>query len=263
MANLWTISIDDSGDADKRVFIIAGCLIGNKTHWSAFHKAWRKELHAKPRVEYFHQKEFTSHMGEFFQFFDKSKWPSPLGYEAAGAKRTSLLRVIAESPLKCYAMLLRVPEYEEVRGSSDKAKRYLDEDPWAYLIQELAFDTAKMVVQVDPKATIAFMAGHHEKYVRYERFYEDFKKSNDVIAEHLDSITHGDYKKLYSLQAADLIASESKKCFEKTDRSESEEEIFKKHPILSSFVGFNGISKDRLAKVVELQGTRQESRLLL
>ena len=138
MANLWTVSLDDSGDERKTVFIIAGCLVGNRAEWREFNKVWRRELHRSPRIEYFHQKDYASRDGEFRQFYDKRKWPEPTGKEAPTAKRTALLSVIAESRLSCYAMALRVQDYMRVRDGSEKARRYLDKDPWCYLIQELA-----------------------------------------------------------------------------------------------------------------------------
>jgi hypothetical protein len=256
MATLWTISIDDSGDAHKKVFIIAGCLVGNKEEWSAFHKAWRSELSNPPgNIEYFHQKECAGRSGEFRQFYDRAKWPPPSGKEAAQQKREALLVAIAKSPLSCYAMALRVADYEYVRNSSQKAKKYLHTDPWAYLIQELAFDTASSIVGFDPAANIAFMAGPHEKSAQYEEFYEGFKQKNPVIADHMLSMTHGDFRKLYSLQAADLIASESKKCWESAERGDLEDDVFKNHPILARFIQFKTIHKERLEGVVAVQGS--------
>jgi hypothetical protein len=118
MANLWTIAFDDSGDERKAVFIIAGCLVGNKAEWNDFNKAWRKGLHRSPRIEHFHQKEYASRNEEFRQFFDKTKWPEPSGKEAARDKRDALLSVIAKSRLSCYALALRVPDYVRVRNAS-------------------------------------------------------------------------------------------------------------------------------------------------
>jgi hypothetical protein len=260
MANLWTVSLDDSGDEKKADFILAGCLIGDKSEWNGFQKTWRKCLHSTPRIEYFHQKESGSLSGEFYQFKDKVKWPCPEGSRAANSKRTSLLRVIAESDLKCYAMAIRVPDYDRVRMSSEKAQRFLDKDPWAYLVQELAYDTAKHIVRVDPKATIAFIGGPHEKKLQYEKFYDGFREKNPVIAEHMLSMTHGNYKKIYSLQAADLIASEAKKCFESANRKETEQNIFNMHPILGQFVAFQTITEDHLKDIVRVQGTIPKSK---
>jgi hypothetical protein len=262
MANLWSVSIDDSGDAKKIEYVIAGCLIGNKAAWSAFHKAWRRQLHLSPRIEYFHQKECASMTGEFRQFLDKLKWPKPLGSDARSDKRSALLSVIANSNLKAYAMAVRVPEYEAVRRQSKKARRFLDKDPWAYLVQELAFDTAKTILKSDPNANVAFMAGPHEKSAQYEKFYEGFKAKNPVIAEHMLSITHGDYRKIYSLQAADLIASESKKSFESAEKKESEQAIFQRHPILGSFIAFQTIPKERLKGVIRVQGKKRKQDLV-
>jgi hypothetical protein len=253
MANLWTVSIDDSGDECKAVFVIAGCLVENKADWSGFHKAWRKQLHIAPRVEYFHQKEYASRNGEFRQFYDRVKWPEPKGREAAKQKREALLSAIAKSTLSCYALALRVPDYMRVRSGSQKAQQYLDKDPWSYLVQELAFDTATSIVGFDPKANIAFVAGPHEKKAQYEKFYDGFKKKNPTIADHMLSMTHGDFRKMYSLQAADLIASEAKKCWESAERKESPEEVIGRHPILGRFIGFKTIHEDRLNGVIEVQ----------
>lgn len=104
MANLWRISLDDSGDGCKAVFIIAGCLVGNKDAWNDFNKSWRKTLQQPPRIEYFHQKEYAARSGEFLQFYDKQAWPEPTGKEAAKEKTDSA--VISHrnipSPLLCH-----------------------------------------------------------------------------------------------------------------------------------------------------------------
>ena len=257
MANLWGVALDDSGD-ERKTFIIAGSLMGNKADWNDFNKAWRKVLRAEPSIEYFHQTEYASHTGEFRQFWDKAKWPVPSGREAAKKKRDALLSVIAKSELGCCAMLLRAAEYESVRGQSQKAREFLDKDPWTYLLQELAFNTSRTILTVEPKANIAFIAGPHDKAAQYESFYEGFKKKNGKIAEHMLSMTHGNYKKIYSLQAVDLIASESKKLWECADRKESDEEVLAKHPIISRFVGFDSISKKRLEDVVSVQRKKRK-----
>jgi len=254
MSSLWTVALDDSGDGCKAVFIIAGCLVGNKADWKSFNKSWRKQLRAEPRIEYFHQKELASMDGEFRQFCNASKWPKPKGKEAAWNKREALLDAIARSTLNCYALALRVPDYERVRNESEKAKKYLDKDPWAYLIQELAFDAASKIVEFDPKAHVAFVAGPHEKKAQYEMFYEGFKAKNPNIAKHLLGLIHGDFRELYSLQAADLIASEAKKCWEESERKDSAEDVFQKHNILSRFIGFNTIHEERLRGVIDVQG---------
>lgn len=258
MANLWTVSLDDSGDQRKAIFIIAGCLVGNKAEWNSFHKAWRKELHKSPRIEHFHQKEYAALIGEFRQFCDEHKWPKPSGRDAAIAKRKALIDVIGKSPISCYALALRIDDYNRVRNGSTKARRYLDKDPWLYLIQELAFDTATQIVEYDSKAHIAFLAGPHEKKAQYETFYEGFKKKNPIIANHLLGMTHGDFRKIYPLQAADLIASEAKRCWEGADRNETPEEVFKRHPILTHFIGFKTIHEERLKGVIEVQGTKHK-----
>jgi hypothetical protein len=254
MATLWTVAIDDSGDERKEVFIIAGCLVGNKAEWKAFNKAWRKQLHLAPRIEHFHQKEYSSRNGEFRQFYDSTKWPEPKGKEAAKQKRDALLLAIGKSPLNCYAMALRVSDYNRVRNESEKARQFLDKDPWSYLIQELAFDTSISIVEFDSKANIVFVGGPHEKKAQYEEFYDGFKKKNPTIADHMLSMTHGDFRKMYSLQAADLIASEAKRSWESAERKDSPEEVFGRHPILAKFVGFKTIHENRLRGVIENQG---------
>jgi hypothetical protein len=256
MATLWTVAIDDSGDERKEVLIIAGCLVGDKSAWKTFNKAWRKQLHLAPRIEYFHQKEYSARDGEFRQFYDRVNWPKPTGKDAAKQKRDDLLLSIGQSPLNCYALALRVSDYNRVRNESDRAKRFLDKDPWSFLIQELAFDTSTKIVEFDPQANVAFLAGPHEKKAQYEEFYNGFKKKNPVIADHMRSMTHGDFRNMYSLQAADLIASESKRSWEAAERKESAEQVFSRHPILAKFVGFNTIHEDRLRGVVEKQGTK-------
>ena len=141
-----------------------------------FQQGVAKQLHLTPRIEHFHQKEYSSRDGEFRQFYDRVKWPEPKGKEAAKQKRDALLLAIGSSPLNCYALAIRVSDYNRVRDDTEKAKKFLDKDPWSYLIQELAFDTSRLIVEFDSKANIAFVAGPHEKKAQYEEFYDGFKK---------------------------------------------------------------------------------------
>jgi hypothetical protein len=214
VANRWRVALDDSGDGTRKDFLLAGSLFGNKSAWNSFNKSWRACLRAVPSIDYFHQKELTGLNGQFLQFKDNDTWPKPTGGQAANRKRDALALVIEQSSLRAYGLALSIPEYREVRAAAPNAKLFLDEDPWIYLLQEVAFDTARMIAEMDPKAEVAFLSDSSEKSLRYTEFYLGFKKKNPVIAKRMVGITHGEEEHFFALQAADLIAAEAKKCYD-------------------------------------------------
>lgn len=256
MANLWTVSLDDSGDKKKEKYVIAGSLFGNKTAWKDFNKAWRSALHAPPRIEHFHQKELTSLDGEFLQFRDDAKWPMPTGSQAANMKREALSQAILNSDLQCHGLLIGVPDYLDVRSSEPNAKLFLDPNPWIYLLQEVAFDTARLVLHEDPKANIAFISDDSNKAQsdRYLHFYRGFKMKNPEIAERMLGLTHGNDKLIYSLQASDLIAADVKKFYDELlNPQKPGNPKTPKHLPLEKFAKIATITKERLVCVIAKQ----------
>jgi hypothetical protein len=254
MVNLWQVAIDDSGDEKKSEFVLAGSLFGAQSDWDEFNEAWKSCLHNDPKIEHFHQKELTDLSGEFIQFRDKGKWPKPLGSEAANRKRDALAEVIAQSSLRAHGLALSVPVYLEVRDCMPNAKMFLDPDPWVYLLQEVAFDTARRIRELDPKASIAFLSDGKNKKVaeRYTDFYFGFKKKNPQIAKYMTGITHGEDEKYYALQAADLIASEAKKCCDHI--FETKEKVRDIHiPLFKRFVEILTIPKERIEGIIARQ----------
>lgn len=250
MANVWCVALDDSDDGKREHYLLAGSLFGNKTAWNNFNKAWHACLCAEPRVEYFHQKELTALDGQFHQFKDRRKWPKPTGSEAANLKREALVNVIATSSLSAHALALSVPEYNDIRDKAPNAKLFLDPDPWIYLLQEVAFDTATRIAADDAKAAIAFLSDSSNKSVRYTEFYQGFKKKNPKIAQKMVGITHDEERSSYALQAADLVAAEAKKCYDELFQTSKQP---KQIQLLDKFVTVATIPKERIAAVIAHQ----------
>lgn len=250
MANRWRVALDDSGDGTRKDFLLAGSLFGNKSAWNSFNKSWRACLRAVPSIDYFHQKELTGLNGQFLQFKDNDTWPKPTGGQAANRKRDALALVIEQSSLRAYGLALSIPEYREVRAAAPNAKLFLDEDPWIYLLQEVAFDTARMIAEMDPKAEVAFLSDSSEKSLRYTEFYLGFKKKNPVIAKRMVGITHGEEEHFFALQAADLIAAEAKKCYDVIFETGKE---MREVPLLEKFTTVATIPRERIAGIVANQ----------
>lgn len=145
---------------------------------------------------------------------------------------------------------LSIPEYRGVRATAANAKRFLDEDPWIYLLQEVVFDTARIIAGMDSKAEVTFLSDSSEKAVRYTDFYLGFKKKNPVIAKCMVGITHGEERHYYALQAADLIAAEAKKCYDMIFETGKD---VREVPLLEKFTTVATIPRDRIAAIVANQ----------
>jgi uncharacterized protein DUF3800 len=220
ISQLWKVYIDDSADAERKKFVVAGCLFGTKTSWSAFNKEWRKTLREQPRIEYFHGKELRRLAGEFAQFRDPVRWPKPAGSEAANRKRDALRSVIErQSGLVAFGVGVLVPEYRRVRATHPRGRTFLSCDPFEYVLEWAFLRAAETAAGLDKGARIAFMSDDSSRATIYSKVYAEWKIRNPVSARSMRGLGHGDDKQIYGLQAADMAASVVKGSAEALDSS--------------------------------------------
>jgi hypothetical protein len=263
VANLWKVFLDDSGDEKKQRFIAVGSLLGDKAAWNDFNKSWRKALHAPPLIEHFHYKEFIVLDGQFRQFRDKIKWPKPTGSEAANEKRQVLEDVILNSSLCSHGLVVDVPGYIRVRNTAPNAKLFLGKDPWGYAIQEVALEITRAIIGPNPKAQVSYVSDDSSSAPEYTKAYINFKEKNPKIAKSMLGLSHLPDEQWYGLQAADLIASAVKQCYDEKEQDDSEEAFFKlvkKRPLFKNFVKIGFIDEMRLRKIVASQTINKQKK---
>ncbi len=246
----WKVFIDDSADAQKKQYVIAGALLGRKDEWHSFTKKWRKVLHTAPRIEYFHQKEFSYSNGEFLQFRNQDMWPQPLGRQTALAKRDALRDVIRQSKLVAVGIGVLVPDYEKVRETHPRGKVFMAKDVFEWALQNVISQAVAAIKKVDRTALIAFISDNSNKAPRYSEVFGNWKQRNPQSAELMLNITHIDDEKCPGLQAADMIASTTKKAF---DNQFSTGQVDFNAPLLSEFWRIGIVNEDYLITVLDNQ----------
>jgi len=197
---------DDSYDGRHELFAIAGGVIANHSRWTGFQRAWKKALHAAPRIEYFHAKEWRRLNGQFFQFREDGKW-SDEGKSRADEKRDKLIQVIRDYKVVGLGVGVLIKDYNAIREAHPRAAEYFASDPYEGALQSFVFESAAAVRLVQPGDVIAYVSDDSNRADVYTRLYYEFKKKNPSIAPMLRGISHLDNTKWAGLQAADIVAN--------------------------------------------------------
>jgi hypothetical protein len=232
VSSLWRVFIDDSADGKRQSHVLGGALIGRKAGWHAFDKRWYKALHASPRIEYFHQKEFGVSDGEFRKFRDQERWPKPAGKIAMHEKLERLHKIIREARIVALGVTVTIPDYERVRASHPRAKYFISSDAFDWALQSVIFESVKAIRRVDESARIAFVSDNSNRAARYSDIYSSFKRRNPIAARSMLEISHIDDEKCPGLQAADMIAATTKAV---VDHHKETGEINKELPLFDQF----------------------------
>jgi hypothetical protein len=212
---LYKVYIEDSADGLQEKYVIAAALIATKQEWHSFSKEWKKLLKRSPSIGYFHTKEWKPLLGEFFQFRDAQRWPTPKGREAANAKRQALRALLEKSGIVAIGIAVLIPAYEKVRAERVEAKTYFPDDAFECALQEAILQCVKAVKRIDPDAQITFISDLSNKSARYTEVFNGWKEKNPFSAVSMKGIAHLDDEKVPALQAADMCANVVKQEFDK------------------------------------------------
>lgn len=219
VSTLWKVFIDDSADAKRKKYVLAGALVGRKQAWHDFEKQWNRTLRREPKIGYFHGKELSGLSGEFAQFKDGAKWPAPSGSIAANAKRDALRKVLEESKLVAIGVGVLVEDYNKVKASHPLGSSHMASDVYEWTLQNVLMQTAQTARKVENNARIAFVSDGSNKASRYTEVYTNFKIKNPEIAKNMLGIAHLDDAAWPGLQAADMVASTVKRVYDDKTRS--------------------------------------------
>jgi hypothetical protein len=203
----WIVYIDDTADERRENYVCAGALMGDRERWSVFNKTWRKALQTKPAISYYHGKEVHRLEGQFVQFRDKTQYLPPAGRLAANTKRAAMKHVISNSGLIGFGAGVFVSTYDRIRNSEPRAKFFMPEHPFSYVLQEVIYRTTTALVEHVGKTNVEFISDAANRAPEYERIYEEWKVWNPETAKSMLGLCHGSHKTHYGLQAADIAAS--------------------------------------------------------
>ncbi len=202
MAEHLTVFIDDSKDAKQEKYIIAAAVVGRKSDWNAFNKAWRKALQRPPSIRYFHSLEWRGLKEQFAQFRENGQ-RTDQAFAAANAKRESLLEVI-KAHLSAISVAVDVQAWERVKTDHPRPL-VIAENPYKTALQELIYAIAKEARVGEHKLT--FVCDSDNRAHIYQQVYSNFRAKNPETAKKIArTLTFADDELTYGLQAADLVA---------------------------------------------------------
>lgn len=260
MGFLWT-SLDECSDQKQRkVFVVAGYL-ASQDEWTEIERCWlrRLEQECDPRpMAYFSARECKALRGEFWRFRDKIKYPPPEGRNAANAIRDDLQLILRSSLTRGFVLGINLGDYRSVRRSS-RARKVLLSNPYenGYLttfIRVAATCDEEMPSRVNTE-TVAFLCDSHNLSANVKAVYDNLRDHNPRCAPWMGSLTYMDNKKSPALQAADLLASQSKDFlieYIENPRKETLEQIVARwKPIFGRNVGIGCMNKTSLKAVVD------------
>jgi hypothetical protein len=207
--------IDDSADQTQERVMLAGAFMGWYHQWSGIRKTWKKRL-KQDGLTFFHSTECRSLQGEFSKFRDVSKYPKPLGRQAADRVRDDLDAIIHGSGVMGMACCVPMKVYKEIRQTVTNAAEILPKDAYELALKcvfTLCAETAmKEMKDIGPQR-VAFICDQSSYAPRISKMYDEFSKQNKVYEGVIEGLVHQDDKKHPPLQAADLMAHLAKDRF--------------------------------------------------
>jgi hypothetical protein len=192
--------VDDSGSGGDSPWVVLAGYVGTVADWEAFDPEWRAVLDTDPRIEYFKSSEAES-LKEQFSRFSK---------EERNTRIDSLIAVIARRARLAISVRLRQKDYEEIVKQNVPP---LWDDPYFFLFP--AFITAATAVErfAGAHELIEFVFDSSQKLDgRSRRLYEQMMEM-DRYKSTVANVLYRDDKKFLPLQAADLLAWQTRRAF--------------------------------------------------
>ncbi len=197
--------IDDSRDGHAERVVVSGIFIGDKDKWGSLRVKWNRRL-GEEGMDYFKSAEYYGLRGEFRKFRSQSKYPPPLGREAAKRVFDDLEQIIHEARLMSLGVVIPVQAYDEVMGMPE-AQGKLPTSPYFLALNSGFFETIKAINQLPGKHMVAFVHDDDQRFPHYRELYLQFRKKNPKTAKQMGGFIPLDDEKHPPLQAADLAAN--------------------------------------------------------
>jgi len=205
LAILYPAAIDDSADRDRKNFILAAALVGNRDQWLRLRVAWRKRL-AVDNISYFRSTQCRHLRNQFHKFRNLEKYPPPLGRQIADKLRDDLDSIIQQCELIGMGCIIPVSLYERFQRDP-KYARAVSKDAYHWAVQTVWGECAKGMQRFSPGKHIVTFA--HDDCSNFDilRFlYKEYRRKNKNHAKVMGDFLPLDDKLNPAIQAADVIA---------------------------------------------------------
>lgn len=198
--------IDDTGSDVFSPFMLLVALVAEKGAWDAFSDEWQAALDANKSIAYFKAHEAGTLSGCFTGFT-----------RAEADAKTEMLTDIILGHIN-YGMVSAIlwPHFNGIlaphRPKPSGTKRYFLKHPYFVTFHDIISCVGEQQVRRGEKGRVDFMFDQQGKwFLRCKRLFEELKPEMPIICRNVfGSIYEGDDKVHLPLQAADLIAGQSR-----------------------------------------------------
>lgn len=213
---LGTAFIDESADPTHDITFTASAFFIPYPCLKHFRTSWRKELE-RSGIRYFKNSECNSVDGQFL--FLRNKYPGDMvsAKEAAQAIRSKLRKIIERTEFSLVvAVGMHMRDFKELNSDlSVRRNHRWESDYMASTYQMVIGLMAEHLRQLEQKKReykflVEFICDDGPQRKPVEKAYDAFKINFPEIAPYMADLTHQDDKKLAGLQAADLLAAETR-----------------------------------------------------
>lgn len=215
---LGTAYIDESADGPSAKAFAAVALVAKEPIWKDFRYAWKAQLR-KSDLDYFKHSECISCNGEFLKLRDRYKNLHDAKL-AALEIRSKFEKIIVESTCRCVGMGIDMADFKKLDARMDVRQNSRWESNHVLVGSTMAIGVVGAILErahrekPSPYPPIAaFVCDDSQESEHIIRAHRLFKTKFPEYAPHMGSITSDDDKKVFALQAADLMAALARDMF--------------------------------------------------
>jgi hypothetical protein len=238
--------MDETGHSkdERQRFVGVAGLVAPAENWEAFERKWKQAL-SDFKIPYFHMKDFASRR-RYYEGWSEQKRRKLLG---------KLLRIIATTNPFPVGAIISLDDYRSFSAEDQK----LMGDPYHFCLMGCVYLPSWRTENDPPDVRVSIIFGEQLEFKYMAgQLLEDFKQ-NYPAAKRFDPPAFGDMKEVVPLQAADIVAYELHKEFERrryrpqADQRYGYMELMKVALRSYTFMPFIYHTKDTLAGFVKTQ----------
>lgn len=194
--------MDETGHSrdERQRFVGVAGLVAPAESWEAFDRKWKETLGVF-KIPYFHMKDFANRR-RYFEGWSELKRQKLLG---------KLLRIIATTHPFPVGAIVSLDDYRSFSAED----RELMGDPYHFCLMGCVYLPAWRTENASTAVRVAIVFGEQSEFKNMAGLLLDDFKQNNAAAKRFDPPAFEDMKTVVPLQAADIVAYELYKEFER------------------------------------------------
>jgi hypothetical protein len=208
---LLTGYIDETGHSkdERQRFVGVAGLVAQAEHWEVFERKWKETLNVF-KLPYFHMKDFACRRKYY------EGWSEPKRQKLFG----KLMRIIATTHPFPVGAIVSLDDYRSFPAED----REMMEDPYHFCLMGCVYLPAWRTENASPDVRLSIVFSEQSEFKNMAGLLLDDFKQNHTEGQRFDTPVFEDMKMVVPLQAADIVAYELYKEFERRRyRSEAEQ----------------------------------------